>query len=78
MGDVLQMRRYNLKNMGAVRKYLAGVINRVESGELAPEKAKALGYLIQTLKAVIESASMEKQLKELERSQKNGPTGVVK
>jgi hypothetical protein len=77
-GEVLPIKRRNLKSLSAVRKAMADVFNRVEQGHMGLEKAKTLGFIAQTLTKLIESAVVEKKIKLLEQQQKNGPTGVVK
>jgi hypothetical protein len=55
-----------LKTIEDVRRYLANLINRVESGLIDPAVAGRLGYLASILKSCIESGDLEKRLQELE------------
>ena len=56
-----------LKNMQDLRRYLASLINRTESGVVVPSLAGKLGYLISILTRVIEGSEIEKRLDEIEK-----------
>jgi hypothetical protein len=60
------MARKRLKTAQDLRRYLAGLINRVEQGETAPEMASKLGYLSNILLRVIEGSDMEARIEALE------------
>ena len=60
------MSKKRLKTIEDVRRYLANLINRVESGLIDPAVAGRLGYLASILKSCIESGDLEKRLQELE------------
>lgn len=55
-----------LKTLADVRRHLAAIVNRVESGELDPSTAGRLGYLLNILRAVIERGDLERRVQELE------------
>ena len=55
-----------LKTVSDVRRYLANLINRTESGEVEPNLAGKLGYLANSLARVIEGSDLEKRVEELE------------
>ena len=77
--NVVPLKRRNLKSLSALRKALADKWNDVEAGRLTIEQAKGFAFLAQTMKAIIEAATMEKKLKQYEAAQRaGGPTGVVK
>lgn len=59
-----------LKTLDDVRRYLADVINRVESGDLDANVAGRIGYLANVLKSVIEGSDLEKRVLELEKTMK--------
>ena len=56
-----------LKNMVDLRRYLANLVNRTESGVVEPSLAGKLGYLISILTRVIEGSEIEKRLDEIEK-----------
>lgn len=64
------MAKRRLKKMDDVRRYLAGLINRTETGEVEPGLAGKLGYLANSLARVIESSDLEKRLERLEQETK--------
>ena len=55
-----------LKNLADVRRYLASVINRLESGQIDPSIAGKLGYLTGILTRVIEGSDLENRIANLE------------
>jgi hypothetical protein len=59
-----------LKTIHDVRRYLAGLINRVEAGNVEPGLAGKLGYLANSLARVIEGSELEKRVDELEKTLK--------
>ncbi|MFC1779578.1 hypothetical protein ACFLZU_04510 [Thermodesulfobacteriota bacterium] len=63
------MARRRLKTAQDLRRYLAGLINRVEQGETAPEMASKLGYLSNILLRVIEGSDLEARIEALETAQ---------
>ena len=60
------MSRKRLKTLEDVRRYLAGLINRLEGGLIDPQVAGKLGYLAQILKGCIEASDIEKRLTNVE------------
>ena len=55
-----------LKSMEDVRRYLANLVNRVESGTVAPETATKLGFLANILIRALEKGNLEERLQRLE------------
>jgi len=50
-----------------IRRYLASVINRLESGQLDASVAGKLGFLSNILARVIEGSSLEERVSNLEK-----------
>lgn len=63
-----------LKSTSDLRRYLANLVNRVESGEVEPAKASKIGFLINILAKLIEGTELEKRVEELEKAL-NNPKG---
>ena len=61
------MRGRRLKSMADLRRYIAGLINRVEMGKMDPGIASRLGYLANILKGIIEGSNLEARVEELEK-----------
>lgn len=59
-------RRFRLGTAEEVRQYLAGVVTRLENGELHDSGAKTRAYLGQVLVRIIEGADLEGRVQELE------------
>ena len=60
------MTKRRLKTMEDVRRYIANVINRTESGEVDGTLAGKLGYLSNILIKIIEGSQLEKRVDLLE------------
>ncbi|MDY6896153.1 MAG: hypothetical protein SVO01_12185 [Thermotogota bacterium] len=60
------MTKRRLKTMADVRRYIANVINRTESGEVDSTLAGKLGYLSNILIKIIEGSQLEKRVDLLE------------
>ena len=58
-----------LKTPQDIRRYLASLINRTESGEILPAAAGKLCYLANSLLSVIDSCEMERRIARLEEHQ---------
>ena len=56
-----------LKTAQDVRRYLAGLINRVEAGEVDGSVAGKIGYLVNILFKALETGDIERRVEELER-----------
>lgn len=61
------MSRKRLKTTEDVRRYLAGLVNRVESGEIDPQLAGRLGYLVNILIRAIEGSDLEGRVSSIEK-----------
>jgi hypothetical protein len=60
------MTKRRLKTMEDVRRYIANLINRTESGEVDGMLAGKLGYLSNILIKIIEGGELEKRVDLLE------------
>lgn len=60
-------RRYRLKTLEDLRRYLARLVNETEAGTIDPAISGRLGYLCNILKSVISEAELEQRVAELER-----------
>ena len=65
-----------LKTTSNLRRYLANLVNRVESGEVEPAKASKIGFLINILAKLIEGTELEKRVEELEKAINNKDDNV--
>ena len=56
-----------LQNAQDLRRYLASLINRVESGEVEMNLGKSLAYMSSILLRIIEGGDLEGRVEQLER-----------
>lgn len=56
-----------LQNAQDLRRYLASLINRVESGEVEVNLGKSLAYMSSILLRIIEGGDLEARVEQLER-----------
>lgn len=63
-----------LKNTTDLRRYIANLINRTENGDVEPNLAGKLGYLVSLLAKLIETGDLEKRVGDLEKAL-NSPKG---
>lgn len=61
-----------LNNAQDLRRYLANLINRTESGETEAPLAKTLTYMASILLRVIEGGDLEKRIEEIEKKLQGG------
>ena len=66
MNPTPRKRRFRLGTAEEVRQYLAGVVGRLENGELTESGAKTRAYIGQVLVRIIEGADLERRVEELE------------
>ena len=59
--------RRRLKTLSDIRRYLAGLINRVEAGEVDPSVMSKLAYVSNVLAGIIKDSDIEKRIEQLER-----------
>ena len=59
-----------LKTLEDLRRYLANLINRTESGKVEPGLAGKLGFLANSLARVIEGSDLEPRIEKLEKQLK--------
>ena len=60
------MAKRRLKTMDDLRRFVADLINRMESGLVEPALAGRLGYLANILKGIIERGDLESRIEDLE------------
>ena len=56
-----------LKTLEDCRRYLAKLVNKVETDEIEPAKAGKLGYLLNILIACIKDGDLEKRVADIEK-----------
>ena len=61
-----------LKTATDIRRYLADLLNRIESGETDPQIATKCGYISNILLKAIELGSFEARIEALEKETRNG------
>jgi len=64
------MAKKRLQTLGDVRRYLAGLLNRFESGEIDEIHLKAGAYVANILTGTIRDSELEARLEKLEKLQK--------
>jgi hypothetical protein len=55
------------QNLVDIRRYLASLINRVESGDMEAGIAGKLGFLANSLGKIIEGCSLEERVEKIEK-----------
>jgi hypothetical protein len=63
--------RKRLKSLEDVRRYLSGLVNRLEANEVDPSIAGRLGYLSNILISCIKDSALEQRVDALERKLDN-------
>lgn len=63
-------KRLRLTSIEAVRRYLAGCLQRLENGELDDTGTKTRAYVAQTLVRIIEGSDLEQRIAALEEKQR--------
>jgi hypothetical protein len=63
-----------LKTATDIRRYLADLLNRIESGETDPQIASKCGYISNILLKAIELGSFESRIEALENQKNEEPT----
>ncbi len=61
------MSKKRLKTLGDVRRYLAGLLNRYEAGEIDETHMKACAYVSNILTSTIKDSDLEERIEKLER-----------
>lgn len=61
-----------LKTLDDLRRYMASLVTRTESGDVEPTLAGRLAYMISILSKIIEGSDLEKRLDVLEKQYKEG------
>lgn len=64
-----------LKTLGDVRRYLAGLLNRFEAGEIDGNHLKAAAYVSNILTSTIKDSDLEERLDKLEQQLNDGGKG---
>ena len=65
-------KKKRLKTLEDCRRYLAGLINRVESEEVEGQTAGKLAYIANILISCIKDSDLEKRIAELEKRLEGG------
>ncbi|MBF0232763.1 MAG: hypothetical protein HQK65_15770 [Desulfamplus sp.] len=60
-------RAVRLKTLPDVRRFMANITNKLNSGEIEESKARCFGYLCSVLKDLIKDSDMEIRLSALEK-----------
>ncbi len=66
------MAKKRLKSLEDCRRYLAGLINRTEGGEMEQQTASKLAYIANILISCIKDTSLEERVAKLEDIVKKG------
>ncbi len=56
-----------LNNLNDVRRYLSGLVNRLDSGEVDAATAGKLGYLVSILHKILADSEIEDRITTLEK-----------
>ncbi|NTV66845.1 MAG: hypothetical protein HGB06_04040 [Chlorobaculum sp.] len=64
------MSRKRLQTLGDVRRYLAGLLNRYEAGEIDETHLKAAAYVSNILTSTIKDSDLEERIQRLEQQSK--------
>ena len=59
--------RKRLKTLEDVRRYLAGLVNRLENGEVDPSIAGRAAYICNILSSCIKDGTLEQRIERLEK-----------
>jgi tRNA1(Val) A37 N6-methylase TrmN6 len=65
------MAKKRLQTLGDVRRYLAGLLNRYEAGEIDEVHLKAAAYVSNILTSTIKDSDLEQRIEQLENNVKN-------
>jgi hypothetical protein len=63
------MSKKRLQSLGDVRRYLAGLLNRFEAGEINETHLKAAAYVANILTGTIRDSELEARIESLEQMQ---------
>ncbi len=66
------MSRKRLQTLGDVRRYIAGLLNRYEAGEIDETHLKAAAYVSNILTSTIKDSELEGRVSRLEKELKSG------
>lgn len=61
------MSKKRLQTLGDMRRYLAGLINRYESGEINEAHLRAAAYVANILSSTIKDSDFEQRIEKLEK-----------
>lgn len=61
-----------VKSLGDIRRFMARVLNDLDTSKITEVKARTLGYLCSVLKDVIKDSDLEARVSRLEREIENG------
>lgn len=66
------MSKKRLQTLGDVRRYLAGLLNRYEAGEIDEVHLKAAAYVSNILTSTIKDSELEERIQKLEEQLNKG------
>ncbi|MFZ4525664.1 MAG: hypothetical protein ACOYOE_08975 [Chlorobium sp.] len=66
------MAKKRLQTLGDVRRYLAGLLNRFEAGEIDETHLKACAYVSNILTSTIKDSDFEQRIEKLEEQLNEG------
>ena len=69
------MSKKRLQTLGDVRRYLAGLLNRYEAGEIDETHLKAAAYVANILTSTIKDSELEERIQRLEEQLNGGDNG---
>lgn len=72
------MSKKRLKTLGDVRRYLAGLLNRYEAGEIDEVHLKACAYVSNILTSTIKDSDLEERIEKLEQEVKGNNHGPIR
>ncbi len=61
-------KKRRFKSLGDVRRFLAYVLNSMDSGDLEPQLGSKMAYVANIMVKCIEGSDLEKRIEELEKS----------
>jgi len=72
------MSKKRLKTLGDVRRYLAGLLNRYEAGEIDETHLKACAYVSNILTSTIKDSDLEERIEKLEQELNGNNHGPIR
>lgn len=72
------MHKKRLKTLGDIRRYLAGLLNRFEAGEIDEKHLKACAYVSNILTGTIKDSDLEERIEKLEQELNGNNHGPIR